>query len=769
MSELRTFNIQAHVEGKSGLTELRQLTSAIKDTDAATEALKKQLGEDTQVTVTNAKSKKELANEARRLLTQMQREERVTERLTRQYQNLATMTVLTKEEAEQYAAVSQLGSKATDAQREAVRQSVIEYQNLRNASGNTQGSLRNFRGVMQNLGWQVQDSVVQLQMGTDAFVVLSQQGSQMASAFGPTGAIVGALIALGGVIAGTLLTSLITSTKKTSELVDEMNKIASSTERVGKAQAELERQNVGQNIVELTRRYQNLQKQLKGTEFRYEQLKARYKEMDQDLSQTQVSFFESELANLRAELEGVEKGFEAAGGALSTLAGGQTTQQVKDYEKLIAELNTTYLSMSQSTEGSARATEDLRIMMMGLTDEQQKVIDGLITRNRAQEDAINQAKEQAELERKEATQFETLTRKLTKTVDDEYGRRLQVIRDYSDNVGADQDAVAKAYADLERWKTEELDKEEAKKTAILTREYNARETIRRQIERGVTRQARQDDPLQGEMDQFERNLMVLSEQKRQTDALGQAGLAERQRINALIEDEVLRHNAAMEDANLESLKNTVGVFSMAQSQVGSIVNLMTSGVQEVRNQVAEMNSFQKAMFITTQVIAAANAVINGIDLGMKLAAQFPLAAPAMIALGTGIGAAQAGTIAGVTIAGAFDKGGYIPSGSAGIVSEYGDEIANGQLIHGPARITSREDTARMLEGGSGTTELKLSIENKIPGATYRVEKTGPNDMKLIAEQVFADNIDSGVSQVLSNGNSKSAKAMRKSYSVQRNL
>lgn len=65
-----------------------------------------------------------------------------------------------------------------------------------------------FRSQFQQAGYQIQDFIVQVQGGQSALVAFSQQGSQLAGAFGPGGAIVGAVIALGSVIAGTLITAL---------------------------------------------------------------------------------------------------------------------------------------------------------------------------------------------------------------------------------------------------------------------------------------------------------------------------------------------------------------------------------------------------------------------------------------------------------------------------------------------------------------------------------------------------------------------------------
>lgn len=61
---------------------------------------------------------------------------------------------------------------------------------------------------MQQAGYRVQDFIVQVQGGQSALVAFAQQGSQLAGAFGPGGAVVGAVIALSSVIAGVLITSL---------------------------------------------------------------------------------------------------------------------------------------------------------------------------------------------------------------------------------------------------------------------------------------------------------------------------------------------------------------------------------------------------------------------------------------------------------------------------------------------------------------------------------------------------------------------------------
>ena len=68
--------------------------------------------------------------------------------------------------------------------------------------------LRGFGTGAQQVGYQVQDMIVQIQGGTSAFVAIGQQGSQLAGAFGPGGAVIGAIIALSAAVGGTLVKSL---------------------------------------------------------------------------------------------------------------------------------------------------------------------------------------------------------------------------------------------------------------------------------------------------------------------------------------------------------------------------------------------------------------------------------------------------------------------------------------------------------------------------------------------------------------------------------
>lgn len=106
------------------------------------------------------------------------------------------------------AAQLRAGSKATDEEKQKIGELTGRLFDMKGAADTSMGSNKGWKSSMQQAGYQVQDFIVQVQGGQNALVAFSQQGSQLAGAFGPGGAVVGAVIALSSVIAGILITSL---------------------------------------------------------------------------------------------------------------------------------------------------------------------------------------------------------------------------------------------------------------------------------------------------------------------------------------------------------------------------------------------------------------------------------------------------------------------------------------------------------------------------------------------------------------------------------
>lgn len=106
------------------------------------------------------------------------------------------------------AAQLRAGSKATEEEKQKIGELTSRLYDMKTGVDTGTKSHGTWKNSMQQAGYQVQDFIIQVQGGQSALVAFAQQGSQLAGAFGPGGAVLGAVIALGSVIAGTLITSL---------------------------------------------------------------------------------------------------------------------------------------------------------------------------------------------------------------------------------------------------------------------------------------------------------------------------------------------------------------------------------------------------------------------------------------------------------------------------------------------------------------------------------------------------------------------------------
>ena len=110
----------------------------------------------------------------------------------------------------------------------------------RNSNGNYKeaaGGMRMMRGGAAQLGYQIQDVAVQLQMGQNAMMVFAQQGSQVASLFGAGGAMFGALLAVGAGLA-TFFKNADKAANATKELKERINELGIEYKDLTAAQKE---------------------------------------------------------------------------------------------------------------------------------------------------------------------------------------------------------------------------------------------------------------------------------------------------------------------------------------------------------------------------------------------------------------------------------------------------------------------------------------------------------------------------------------------------
>ena len=117
-----------------------------------------------------------------------------------------------------YAAQLKMAADASLDERAAMASMTGRLYDMRSSTETAGKGLGNMRGIMQQAGYQIGDFVVQVQSGQNALVAFSQQGSQLAGAFGPVGAVVGVVLTLASIIGGQLIANMGGAVNKSKEL-----------------------------------------------------------------------------------------------------------------------------------------------------------------------------------------------------------------------------------------------------------------------------------------------------------------------------------------------------------------------------------------------------------------------------------------------------------------------------------------------------------------------------------------------------------------------
>lgn len=153
--------------------------------------------------------------------------------------------------------------------------------------------------------------------------------------------------------------------------------------------------------------------------------------------------------------------------------------------------------------------------------------------------------------------------------------------------------------------------------------------------------------------------------------------------------------------------------------------MMFGGLTELaRAYGGEQSKSYKALFALQKAFTVASAAL---DIQKTISAAMAMGWPQnipLIAQAVAQGAQVMASIRGTNYAGAYDAGGWIPAGSVGTVAERGDEIVNGRLVRGPAKVVSRKETAKMLAGaGAGDTYVSITVNTD---GTTTTESSGDN-------------------------------------------
>ncbi len=205
------------------------------------------------------------------------------------------------------------------------------------------------------------------------------------------------------------------------------------------------------------------------------------------------------------------------------------------------------------------------------------------------------------------------------------------------------------------------------------------------------------------------------DEREQLLKLTREGSEERHRLERELE---FRHNQEMSAERLTAFSE---FMSAGEQLAGGMANLvgMIAG---------EQSEAYRVMFAASKAFAIADATMKMYQaISAAMAFEGPLGwaqiGPVMAQM-----SALIGQISSVSYAGAFDKGGIIPSGKWGIVGEYGPEIVNG-----PANVTSREKTAEILRGASQQAPIQVAAP------TVNVKNVNVLDPQIVGDYLSTAN------------------------------
>jgi len=174
---------------------------------------------------------------------------------------------------------------------------------------------------------------------------------------------------------------------------------------------------------------------------------------------------------------------------------------------------------------------------------------------------------------------------------------------------------------------------------------------------------------------------------------------------------------------------------------------------------SQMEGTYLTMFMIAKGFALAESVLK-LNLAIVQAAAsgpFPANLAAMATVAASVGAVVS-NIASINYAGAYDKGGDIPSGSWGIAGENGPEV-----IQGPAHVTSTKATAALLGGNRAPTVNVMNYS----GQNVQVrEGSSPGDLEIIVGQV-AKRVEDQLSTGVRSGRGQLAGAMKETFGLNR--
>lgn len=290
----------------------------------------------------------------------------------------------------------------------------------------------------------------------------------------------------------------------------------------------------------------------------------------------------------------------------------------------------------------------------------------------------------AGIEEAQRREFENVRQSLMtqeEAIEASYQRRRRIVEEAE---GVSAEVRARTLERLERERAEDLAREQADRQSRrdrLVEQFLSEEELARQS---------RDRQLEEQRAGYEQGLIDWEEYQRNKAAI-------EERFNAATVQ-------AIRDQQVQALTTYGGTL-------GALGQMMAQFAHGHGKNAERMFKLSKALNMAQAIMSMAAGIMEAQkepNMYMRIAESIRIAA---------LGAVQIAAIQSQRFSGAYDKGGRIPAGKFGIVGERGMEF-----VEGPANVTGREDTARLLrqaaEGGDVTTNhVSIHVHLGENGAT----------------------------------------------------
>ena len=542
---------------------------------------------------------------------------------------------------------------------------------LAKSSGAVTQQFRFMRGGLGQVGHQVQDIAVQLQMGQNAMLVFGQQGSQIASLFGPHGAIIGALLAVGAAVATSFIPSMKKSSDETKTLSDRINDLNEELKDITESQR---RYLLGQQAIKSAKLKDDLVEDLQAlVDLRKGFVAAK----------ASIAAYENSTETAGAEQYALSQAQEAAHETVRTFASRQVELQaaVDTTNQELEESSQAYKDLKDS---SAAASREYKTVIKNLQEQVEQLYlsgDALFIYQQRQKNATD-ADAIAALElHKKIEAHKKATKEVIDGLQAEADERKKLEEQKKRQKEAD-DKKAKSDAERRLQQVENIRKSHLDETAAISQKYKD--------QRAIIDLAMKDEGADQAM---------LAELRAQTQIEEQEALAEHLEAKDKLMQEFFdketerrekdaEHQKKMEMQKKELALATVGVYGAMADQIAAAME--------------DGSGAQKAMFLVAKGLAVAEAIINANLAYTKTIGQFGAAGIPLAEAVRASGYVSAGLIAGQAIA-SFEGGGMTGSGvRSGGMDGKGGRLA---MVHPNEKITDLQKG----QGSNNVVNVNFSI------------------------------------------------------------